>query len=133
MGKLILPLFFVISGCSLQKMALRTTTPIFETSSNVIMKEANWDMVKEAAPANLKFLEVLWENDKSNFELLPVIIKSYSGYGFSILETLAFEDDLRGVENSRWKKQAIDIYTRAFDFGLLYLNQKITQFIITLI
>jgi hypothetical protein len=124
MSKLILPLFFVISGCSLQRIALRTTTPIFETSSDVIMKEGNWDMVKEAAPANLKFLEVLWENDKSNFKLLPVIIKSYSGYGFSVLETLALDDELRGVEHSRWKKQAIDIYTRAFDYGLLYLNHR---------
>lgn len=124
MGKLFLPLFFVISGCSLQKMALRTTTPIFESSSEVMMKERNWDLLRESAPANLKFLEVLWENDKSNLKLLSVMIKNFSGYAFSVLETLALSDELQGIENSYWKKQAIDIYTRAFDYGLLYLKEK---------
>ena len=128
MGKFILPLIFVIYGCSLQKIALRTTTPIFETSSDVMMKERNWDVVRESAPANLKFLEVLWENDKSNYRLLSVMIKSYSGYAFSVLETLAFNDEVLGIEDSHWRGMAIDHYTRAFDYGLVYLaHKKITS------
>jgi hypothetical protein len=113
-----------VSGCSLQKVALRGATPIFIQSSEVVMKERSWEFFKEASPGNIKFLEVLWETDKENLGLLSALLKSYAGYAFGVSETLAFEDELKGTEESKWKLDALMYYTRSLDFGLIYLNSK---------
>jgi hypothetical protein len=120
----LIPLFFWLSGCSLQKMALRSSTPIFEKSSKGLMEEGNWDFFRASSPGNLKFLELLWQQDKENLKLLAVLIKGYSGYAFAVPETLAFQDALSGQEDSTWKNKAILFYTRALDYGLIYLEKK---------
>jgi hypothetical protein len=113
-----------ITGCSLQKMALRGATPIFVNSSDVVMKEGNWEFFKDSSPGNIKFLEVLWEQDKENLGLLSAILKSYAGYAFGVSETLLLEDELAGKEDSKWKSEALTFYTRSLDFGLLYLEAR---------
>lgn len=120
----ILPLFVLISSCgTLRKWALRTSTPVFEESSKTVMKESNWDFFQASTPGNLKFLEVLYDQDPSNMELLSVLIKSYAGYSFGVHETLAFGDELAGIEDSISKKDAIFFYTRVLDYGLVYLAE----------
>jgi hypothetical protein len=69
-------------------------------------------------------MEVLWLQDKDNLKLLSSLIKNFSGYTFSIYETMALEDELSGVEESEAKKNAIVFYTRALDYGLFYLKKK---------
>ena len=73
-----LPLFVALSSCSLQKLALRTAAPVFEKSSEGVMKEGNWDFFRVSSPGNLKFLELLWHQDQDNLRLLSVLIKSYA-------------------------------------------------------
>jgi hypothetical protein len=124
MRTLIFFVLLIVSGCSLQKMALRGATPIFVKSSDVVMKEANWDFFKDSSPGNIKFLEVLWETDKENLGLLSALLKSYAGYAFGVSETLALEDELRGAEESPWKSDALTYYTRSLDLGLLYLKNR---------
>lgn len=124
MGLYLLPVLLAVSACSLQKMALRSSTPVFEKTSVSMMKEMNWEFFSEAGPGNLKFLELLYDQDPENLRLLSVLIKSYSGYAFGVKETLLFQDELSGLEDSPHKKQAISFYTRAFDYGLFYLKQK---------
>ena len=115
---------FLASGCSLQKVALRGATPIFVKSSDVVMKERSWDFFKDFSPGNIKFLEVLWEEDKENLGLLSALIKGYAGFAFGVSETLAYEDELKGAEESKWRKDALVYYTRSLDFGLLYLKAR---------
>lgn len=124
MRHLIVPLLLALGGCSLQKMALRSGTPVFEKSAVGVMKEANWDFFRASTPGNLKFLELLWEQDKDNLRLLSVLIKSYAGYAFAVPETLTFEEELSGLEDSPAKKDAIAFYTRSLDYGLHYLKEK---------
>jgi hypothetical protein len=124
MAWLLLPLLLGLGGCSLQKLALRSSTSIFEKSSEGMMKESNWDFFRVSTPGNLKFLELIWQQDQKNLKLLAILIKGYSGYAFAIPETLAFEDELAEVEESPSKKEAIFFYTRALDYGLLYLKEK---------
>lgn len=120
----LVPLFFALAGCSLQKMALRSATPVFEESSRGMMKEGNWDFFKASAPGNIKFLELIWLQDKKNEELLSVLIKSYAGYAYTIHETLYLKDQISGDEESSSKKDAITFYTRALDYGVRYLDEK---------
>jgi hypothetical protein len=118
------PLLIAFWGCSLQKMAIKSSTPIFEQTAFDFMKEGHWDFFKETHPPNLKMVELTWMQDKENLKLLSVLIKGYAGYAFTVPETLYFGDELAGIENSPWKKESITFYTRAFDYGLHYLNKK---------
>lgn len=120
----LLPLLLAFTSCSLQKMALRSSTPILEKTSDSMMKEGNWDYFKLSAPGNLKFLELLYDQDPENMKLLSVLIKSYAGYAFGVKETLYFEEEMKNEDSSPEKFQAIDIYTRAFDYGMSYLKKK---------
>lgn len=120
----LLPLLFALSSCSLQKLAIRSATPVFEKSSLGLMQEGNWDFFRQSAPANIKMMELLWLQDEENLELLSVLIKAYSGYAFAVPETLAFGDDLSGIDDSQHKKDALFFYTRALDYGIHYLEKK---------
>jgi hypothetical protein len=120
----LLPLIFGLSGCSLQKMALRQSTPIFQKASEAMMKEGDWEFFRASAPGNIKFLELIWEQDQENLGLLSSVIKSYAGYAFGIHETLALDDELGTIEDSLAKKDAITYYTRALDYGVFYLDKR---------
>jgi len=124
MAWFVLPLVFMISGCSLQKLALKSSTPVFERSVDGMMREGNWEHFKNSSPSNLKFLELLWEQDRSNLKMLSALIKGYAGYTFGVHETLTFGDELAGVDDSPSKKEAIFFYTRVLDYGLFYLDKK---------
>jgi hypothetical protein len=121
----IVPLLLGLTGCgTIRKWTLRSSTPVFEQSTVDVMREGNWNFFKDSSPGNLKFAELLWQQDKKNLKLLSVLIKSYSGYAFGVHETLAFGDELAGVDDSEAKKEAIAFYTRALDYGILYLKEK---------
>ena len=119
----LLPFFLSLVSCSIQKMALRSATPVLVNASDGMMKEGNWRFFKDSAPGNIKFMEVLWEQDKSNLGFLSALVKSYAGYSFAIAETLALEEELSGREDARWKREAIVYYTRSLDYGLRYLKE----------
>jgi hypothetical protein len=115
----------LLSGCgTFQKMAIRSSGPMLEQGSDHLTKERNWDFFKDSSPANLKFLEMLYLQDTSNLRLLSVLIKGYAGYAYGVPETLAFGDELLGLDESIHKVNAIDFYTRSFDSGLHYLHHK---------
>ena len=119
------PLLVGLISCgSLQKMAIRSSSPVFVQSSNDLMKEGSWDFFQKLMPGNLKFLELLWEQDHNNTKLLGVLVKAYSGYAFTVHETLAFGDSLAGLDESQARTDAITYYTRSFDYGVLYFKHK---------
>ncbi len=115
----------LLSGCSsVQKVALRGASPLFENGAQKLTLERDWDFFKDSAPGNLKLLETLYLQDHENLKLLSTLIKSFAGYAYAVPETLAFGDELSGVDDSIHKKQAISIYTKAFDYGLEYFHQR---------
>jgi hypothetical protein len=118
-------LLVILCGCgTVRKMVLRTSSPVFEESSNQLTQEGNWHFFKESAPANLKMVEMIYHQDPNNLDLLSVVIKGYAGYAFAVPETLALEAELSGSDNNFHKKQAVDFYTRALDYGMSYLDKK---------
>lgn len=120
----LISMLMLLGSCSLQKMAIRSASPVFVGAADGMMRESNWDFFRTSAPGNIKFLEVLWEQDKDNLELLAALTKTYAGYSFAVHETMYLRDELLGLDESNWKKEAITYYTRALDFGLLYLKKR---------
>lgn len=125
MKVLIFALLMALVGCSsIQKVATRSTTPIFQNASHKLMREPSWEFFKASNPGNLKFMEMIYYSDTNNTELLGLLVKGYAGYAFGVLETLHFREELSGKESSKWKQEAITIYTKALDYGLEYLQTK---------
>lgn len=117
-----------LMGCSsFQKMAIRSASPMFVEGSNKLTLERNWDFFQQSAPGNLVFTEMIYLQDKENLQLLSTLIKGYAGYAYAVPETLAFGDELAGVEGSIHVQNAISLYTKALDYGLFYLNSKGVQ------
>jgi len=112
-------------GCgSIQRLGVRSMSPIFKQGGDFLTHERNWDFFKDSTPANLKFLELLYLQDQNNLKLLSLLIKGYAGYAFAVPETLLFEEEIKGDDGSTWKRQTLDFYTRAFDYGLSYLEKN---------
>jgi len=125
MNNLVLILLVILYGCSsIQRGVLRASSPLFLGISNDLSRERNWEFFREAAPGDLKFLEVLYLQDKQNLGLLTTVIKGYAGYTYAVSETLAFGDEIAGVESSIHKQNAIVLYTKSLDYGLEYLRLK---------
>lgn len=122
---LILFMSLGLVGCSsMQKMAVRNISPLFIEGSNLLTTERSWELFRESAPGNLKFLETIYLQDKSNHELLATLVKGYAGYAYAVPETLAMGDRLEGLEESPHQKYAIAIYTKSMDYGMDYLQHK---------
>lgn len=117
-------LSLLMSCSTFRKWGLRSATPVFVEASSLNLHERNWDFFAKSAPANLKLTELLYLEDKDNLEMLGILIKGYAGYAFAVPETLYFEARLAGREGEDHKKNAIDFYTRAFDYGVDYFQKK---------
>ncbi len=115
----------ILAGCgSIQKMAMRSASPLFVKASEKLTLERNWDFFRDSSPGNLKFLEIIYLQDPENLEILSTLVKGFAGYAYAVPETLAYGDELAGNEASIHKQNAVSLYTRALDYGLEYLNQK---------
>lgn len=118
-------LILLLSGCStIRKWGIRSATPVFVEASALNLQERNWDFFAKSAPANLKLTEILYLEDKDNLEMLGILIKGYAGYAYAVPETLYLEAKLSGKEGEELKREAIDFYTRAYDYGVFYFSEK---------
>ena len=112
-------------SCSMVKsVGISTTASMLKEGIAETNTEANFHFFEKAAPANLKMLESLWFVQQDNTDLLSVLIKGYGGYGFGISETKYLADALADEEESKFKKQALYHYSKAFNYGLKYLEER---------
>ncbi len=122
-------LFLIVTlsllSCSMVKsVGISTTASMLKDGIAETNTEANFSFFAKAAPANLKMLESLWYVQQDNLDLLSVLIKGYGGYGFGVSETKYLDDALADEEDSKYKKQALYHYSKAFNYGLKYLDEK---------
>ena len=127
MNRIYLPLILLLltTSCStFRKAALGAATPMFFKSSKGFEKEPHWESFQAGIPANLKLIDGLLEIRPEDPNLLVPAIKGYSGYAFSIHETLYLDDQLADKFNSEHKKSALAYYTKAFGYGLRFLQSE---------
>lgn len=125
MVRLYFVILILISSCSsLQKWAVRRSSPVFHKAGEQLTKEDSWEFFKNSAPGNLKFLELVYLTDPNNMDLLPTVIKAHVGYAYAVPETLAFGEELSGSSDTFQKTEAIHHYTRALDYGVHYLSLR---------
>jgi hypothetical protein len=113
------------TSCSLVKTtAINSTAGIMQDGSGVLNQQGDWEQFRSSASASLTMLEGFWFADQSNTKLLSLLIKGYGGLGFGVNETLALDDQLADREDSSAKLSAIRNYTKSYDFGIRFMQEK---------
>lgn len=94
----------LLVGCSLQKMALKTTSGLFAYGIDALYAEPDLQIAETAIVSNLKLLEGFHRADPKNKAILDLLIQGYAGYAQAFLEDQSPE-------------RASRIYLRARDYG----------------
>ena len=113
--------WLALSGCSVNMVALRTTSEILADATAEIETEENWQVFKDGVPAALKTIEGLAYLDPTNEDLLVSLTKGYAAYGFGVYETLHLEEKFKDADKTPYKRQAIYHYDKSISYGLRWL------------
>ncbi|MFZ0391847.1 MAG: TRAP transporter TatT component family protein [Calditrichia bacterium] len=108
-------LILLLSGCSLQKIALRSTTGLLFYGIDAIYQEPDLQLAGQAIASDLKLLEGLYLADPKNTDLLMLLTQGYASYSLGFVED---EDPARGRL----------FYLRARDYGFQLLQQSTEAF-----
>jgi hypothetical protein len=100
-----------LSSCSLNRMAIRSMTPIFNNSVEALYEESDLALAEQAMAADLKLIDGMLKSDPNNKELLLLAAQGYAGYA------LGFCED---EDNERAKV----FYLRAKEYALRVLRQN---------
>jgi hypothetical protein len=106
---MVLPL--LLSGCSIERLAVRSTGGLLENSLAAIEEESDLVIAEQSIASNLKLLEGLIKSDPTNRDLYYMAARGYTSYALGFVEA---EDPER----------AVLFYTRARDYGLSGLRQN---------
>ena len=98
-------------GCSLEKMAIRTTGSVLDYGVEALHEEEDLVIAEQAIMSNLKLLEGLIKGDPGNRNFLLMAAQGFTGYALGFVED---EDPQR----------AKIFYKRARDYGLEILNKN---------
>jgi hypothetical protein len=101
----------LFAGCSLERLAVRSTTTIIENSLEATEEESDVILAEQSIASNLKLLEGLIKSDPNNRNLLLLASRGFTSYALGFVE---FEDPERAVQ----------LYIRARDYGLQALRQN---------
>ncbi len=104
-------LLLLLSSCSLNRMAVRSMTPIFNSSVEALYEESDLTIAEQAMASDLKLIDGLLKSDPNNKDLLLLAAQGYAGYA------LGFCED---VDNERAKL----FYLRAKEYALRVLRQN---------
>jgi hypothetical protein len=100
----------ILSGCSFQKIALRSTAGIFAYGVQALYDETDLPLAEQAMASNLKLLEGFHKADPSNQDILLLLTQGYSSYSMGFVE-----------EESAARARVF--YLRARDYGFLMLRE----------
>jgi len=105
---ILFPFLLLISGCSVNKLAINATGSIVEYTMDALMEESDLVFAEESAHGNLKLLEGLIKADPENEKFLFLAAKGFSSYALAFLE----DND---------KERAKIFYERGKGYGLRIL------------
>lgn len=100
----------LLIGCSMQKLALKTTSGLFAYGIDALYAEPDLQIAETAIVANLKLLEGFHRADPANKTILNLLVQGYAGYALAFLEDQSPE-------------RASRIYLRARDYGFQRLER----------
>jgi len=121
------PLIFslLLSSCSIQKLAVKSTSGILVNGMAAINEESDLTLAEQSIPSNLKLLEALIKSDPKNKKLLLMVAEGYTGYALGFVED---NDPNRASQfYLRAKNYALTILKRNEAFNIA-LDQDLSQY-----
>lgn len=79
-------ILLVINSCSLQKIALRSTTNLLNNGVQAIYQEQDLQIAEQAIASNMKLLEGLYQSDPRNKNILMLLTQGYASYSLGFVE-----------------------------------------------
>jgi hypothetical protein len=104
-------MLLLLSGCSIEKYAVRKVTGIMDSGMEVIMQENDLHIAEISLLSNIKLIEMLIAIDTGNKKLLLFASMGYGSYALGYLEDTQPE-------------RASNIYWRGKEYGLRILREK---------
>ncbi|MEJ2635569.1 MAG: TRAP transporter TatT component family protein [Calditrichia bacterium] len=99
----------LLSGCSLQKIALRSTTGLLFYGIDAIYQEPDMDIAEQAISSDLKLLDGLYLADTGNKDVMLMLTQGYASYSLGFIEDESVS-------------RAQMFYLRARDYGFKLLK-----------
>jgi hypothetical protein len=100
-----------LGGCSIQKLAVRSTFSILENSMAALNEEDDLELAEMAIASNLKLLEGLIRTDPDNSELRLMAAEGYTSYALGFIEAES-------------PGRASQFYLRAKEYGITILKRN---------
>jgi tetratricopeptide (TPR) repeat protein len=75
-----------LSGCSIQKIAIKSTSGLLVNGLAAINEESDLILAEQAIASNLKLLEALIKSDPGNSKLSLMAAEGYTGYALGFVE-----------------------------------------------
>ena len=97
-------LALLLNGCSVGQMVARTSVTMLDGGVEALNREPDFELAREAIPANLKLMEGLLYKDPANRSLRLYAAQGFYGYAFGFIEL----DD---------PKRAAELYRRGYEHG----------------
>lgn len=101
----------LLSGCSIQKIALRSTAGLLFHGIDAIYQEPDLKIAEQAIASDLKLLDGLYQADPKNKDILLLLTQGYASY------SLGFVEDTDG-------ERAKMFYLRGKTYGLELLQRS---------
>lgn len=79
-------ILLIINSCSLQKIALRSTTNLLNNGVQAIYQEPDLQIAEQAIASNMKLLEGLYQSDPRNKDILMLLTQGYASYSLGFVE-----------------------------------------------
>jgi len=102
-----------LSGCSIQKIAVKSTTGLLVNGLAAINEESDLILAEQAIASNLKLLEALIKSDPGNSKLLLMAAVGYTGYALGFVEDES-------------PKRASVFYLRAKNYAMAVVEKNTT-------
>jgi hypothetical protein len=99
----------LLSACSIDKMLVRSSTPLIESGVEALNQETDLELAEESIPANLNMLRGMITIDPENVQLHTFAAQAFYGMSYG------FNEDNR-------PERASDFYLRGRHHGLTALN-----------
>ena len=111
-----------MSGCSLNTLMVNQMSPLLEAALPSLEGEEDFEVAREAIPAQLKLIEGFLESSPNNRRLLKLLARGWGNYAFGFIE-----DGIEEVKESDPDRAEVltvrgrGLYLRGMNYGLRLL------------
>jgi TRAP transporter T-component len=99
----------VLNACSVGRMVARSSLPVVESGNVAMNRETDYELARDAIPANLKLIEGLIQELPDNAELRIQAAQGFYGYAYGFVE------DENGPRASRLYRRGLAHALKALD------------------